>query len=277
MNHRKKVVITGGNGYIGGYVIKELSKYNIDIVAITRDKSLAQSKKSNVKYVYMDIASPPSEVMNYLDNPEILIHLAWGGLPHYNSPYHYEIELPLQYKFLKQIILEGIESVFITGTCLEYGMKYGPLSPELNTSPVTSYGLAKDLLRKELLQLKLEKEFKITWARLFYMYGEGQGDGSLYSQFISAVDRGDKEFNMSKGDQLRDYLHVTDVAKKIVNLAIFQNNIGNINICSGNPISIRSLVEKWLEERSYEMKLNFGSFSYAEYEPMAFWGENSKI
>ena len=113
--------------------------------------------------------------------------------------------------------------------------------------------------------------------RLFYMYGDEQPDNTLYSQLRQAVSRGDITFNMSGGEQLRDYLRVEEVAQQIVQLAIAQKNIGTINVCSGNPISVRKLVEQWLRENNWEIELNLGYYPYPDYEPMAFWGEKRDI
>ena len=87
-----------------------------------------------------------------------------------------------------------------------------------------------------------------------------------------AVMRGDKTFNMSGGEQLRDYLNVMEVASQLVLIALSQENAGAINICSGNAISIRRLVEQWVEQNGWNIELNFGYYPYPDYEPMAFWG-----
>ncbi len=50
-----------------------------------------------------------------------------------------------------------------------------------------------------------------------------------------------------------------------------QRDIGAINICSGNPISVRKLVEHWLNENAWKIELNLGYYPYPDYEPMAFW------
>ena len=74
----------------------------------------------------------------------------------------------------------------------------------------------------------------MKWVRLFYLYGKGQSPNSLLSQLQSALDRGDQVFNMSPGDQLRDYLEVTKVAEYIIRIAMQRRETGIINCCSGN-------------------------------------------
>ena len=108
------------------------------------------------------------------------------------------------------------------------------------------------------------------------MYGQGQSSTSLFTKLKDAVERGDKIFNMSGGEQLRDYLPVEEVAFNIVRLAMFQKDFGVINICSGKPISIRKLVEKWLYENGWK-ELNLGHYPYPDFEPMEFWGDSSRI
>jgi nucleoside-diphosphate-sugar epimerase len=104
------------------------------------------------------------------------------------------------------------------------------------------------------------------------MYGEGQNPNSLLTMLDQAIQRGDPSFNMSGGEQLRDYLPVTEVATRLVKLLEHPELSGVINICSGAPISVRRLVENRIAERDASIKLNLGSYPYPDYEPMAFWG-----
>jgi len=72
-------------------------------------------------------------------------------------------------------------------------------------------------------------------------------------------------------------LPVEEVARQIVKLAMVLRDLGIINICSGNPISVRKLVEQWLYENNWNIKLNLGHYPYPDYEPMEFWGDSSRI
>ena len=139
-----------------------------------------------------DLAKAPSNAFELMDGPDVLIHLAWGGLPNYNSLHHFEQELPAQYRFLKRLVQSGLKNLVVTGTCFEYGMQSGPLREEMETRPTNPYGLAKDALRRQLEFLKRERSFRLTWVRLFYLYGDGQAENSLLPQLKAAVERGDK-------------------------------------------------------------------------------------
>lgn len=109
------------------------------------------------------------------------------------------------------------------------------------------------------------------------MYGKGQNPKSLLSQLEIALDRGDVIFNMSGGEQQRDYLPIETVASNIVKIAL-QNKInGIINCCSGTPITVKQLVVNYLEKKHQSILLNLGYYPYPDYEPMHFWGDDKKF
>ena len=272
-----KIAVTGASGFVGKHVLAALRTLDIEIYAVTRDASrLTNGIDPSIRVVEMDIAHPGANAFEQLGCPDVLIHLAWDGLPNYKSLHHFETELPRQYNFLKGLVESGLSSMLVTGTCFEYGMQSGGLSEDMLAQPNNPYGYAKNALRQQLQYLQSTQPFKLTWARLFYMYGEGQVASSLYPQLQAAALRGDKVFNMSGGEQLRDYLPVTEVASRIVRLPMVQCEIGIINICSGIPASVRSLVERWIDENNWEIELNLGYYPYPDYEPMAFWGDHYK-
>jgi len=156
-------------------------------------------------------------------------------------------------------------------------MQSGPLGEHLETRPANPYGFAKDALRRQLEFLQSEQPFSLTWTRLFYLHGEGQAESSLLPQLRKAVARGDTVFDMSGGEQLRDYLPVMEVARLLVALALKCQNIGVVNVCSGQPISVRRLVENWIQDNGWQMTLNLGRYPYPDYEPMAFWGDRCRL
>lgn len=272
-----KIAVTGASGFIGRHVLAELSKHQDEIITVIRDRSRVEGLGFTHRVVEMDIAESGKDSYDRLGRPDVLVHLAWEGLPNYTSLHHFATELPRQFQFLKNLVEAGLPSMFVTGTCFEYGRQSGPLSENMTTLPDNPYGYAKDSLRRQLEFLQASKPFHLTWARLFYMYGEGQPKGSLYSQLKEAVSRGDRIFNMSGGEQLRDYLPVEEVAQHISQLARFKKSMGIINICSGQPVSVRKLVERWIVEKGWVIDLNLGHYPYPEYEPMAFWGDRGRL
>ena len=272
-----KVAVTGASGFIGQHVLNDLNNLSVEVVAITRSKHANLPTLVNGLWVEFDLQNPPENMFSLMGNPDVLIHLAWQGLPNYKSLHHFESELPVQYDFLSTLIKEGLQSIVVVGTCFEYGMQSNSLSEKLNTNPSNPYGFAKDCLRKQLEFLKTQYNFKLTWARLFYLYGDGQSDSSIYPQLKRAIQNSELKFDMSEGKQLRDYLPVEKVAKYLIDLALLKKDIGVVNVCSGVPISVRDLVENWLDENNWGIELNLGFYPYPNYEPMNFWGDNTYL
>lgn len=270
-----KVLVTGASGFVGQHIVPELLRKGHTVTAIGRQAIKARNFNwfNHVRFIECDIHK--SKNIPYLDIgcPEAIVHLAWTGLPNYKSLFHFEQNLPADYQFLKAIIQGGTRQVLVTGTCLEYGMQSGELQESMPTRPTVPYGLAKDTLNKFLKSLQETKPFTLQWCRLFYMHGVGQHPKSLLSQLDRAIDEGSTSFNMSQGDQLRDYLPVQVVANRLVNVLEHSNFDGEINICSGNPISVHDLVKQHLYSVGKEIKLNLGYYPYPDYEPMEFWGK----
>jgi dTDP-6-deoxy-L-talose 4-dehydrogenase (NAD+) len=289
-----KILVTGATGFVGRHVIPELLKRKHDVVAVARNLEKAKEMPwyKQVKFVDSDVVEPWYKAVTFIARdiynpklnpakvfgvPDAIIHLAWSGLPNYKELFHFETNLTGDYNFIKKMVMAGTKHILVTGTCFEYGLQNGQLSEETITMPSNPYGLAKDTLRKFLQTLQTKSPFTLQWVRLFYMYGVGQNPKSLLAQLDRAIDKKEKSFNMSGGEQLRDYLPIEDVAHNLVALIEHPQCSGIINCCSGKPISVRTLVEKRIAERKANIKLNLGLYPYADYEPMAFWGSNNKI
>ena len=272
-----KVAVTGATGFIGRHVLAELERRSVETIALVRPSTAKPLGHSRSRVVLFDLQNTPPTAFELMGRPDVLIHLAWSGLPNYKSLHHFEQELPAQYRFLKGLIESGLQTLVVAGTCFEYGMQSGSLSEDIAPHPGNPYGFAKNALRCQLEYLKTTHPFQLTWARLFYLYGGGQAENSLLPQLRQAAERGDPVFNMSGGEQLRDYLNIDSVADYLVRLAIQARDVGIVNVCSGMPISIRQLIEGWIEDNGWNIKLNRGYYPYPDYEPMAFWGNRTKL
>ena len=273
------VLVTGASGFVGRHLVSALLGKGFKVRAVSRNVEAARALPwfDEVEFVAADIQDPNLDVAALAEGIDVIAHLAWSGLPNYQALFHFERNLPLDYAFLKRVIEAGVSQVLVTGTCFEYGLQSGPLSEAIAPQPNTPYGLAKHTLRQFLEALQRQQPFTLQWARLFYLHGEGQNPNSLLASLDRAIDAGDAQFNMSAGDQLRDYLEIRQAAAMLAALVARRDVAGVINCCSGQPVSVRALVEQRVAERQAKIALNLGHYGYSAHEPMAFWGVAERI
>lgn len=275
-----KVLVTGATGFIGNYVIEELLEKNIEVIAtstnINKAKTFDWFKKVNY-FPFVFSNKIEINLFEYFNKPNALIHLAWQGLPNYKADFHLTENLPQQKLFLSNLIENGLRNITVTGTCFEYGMQEGELSEAMICIPDNAYAQAKHELNLFLQELCLTKPLLSKWVRLFYMYGKGQNPKSLISQLDAAIENNESLFNMSGGEQVRDFLRVEEVAKNIVTIALQNKFVGVINCCSGYPITVKQFVENYLKATNRKINLNLGYYPYPDFEPFAFWGNNTKL
>jgi len=272
-----KIGVTGASGFIGGYVTRALVNAGHAPVLLLRPSSVLPKEMESLNCVHHEIGDDPSGIYQALGSPDVLIHLAWGGLPNYKSLLHVTKELFIQFDFLRNMIEAGLPKLVVSGTCFEYGMQSGPLTENTTVKPDNPYGFAKATLFSMLEILNRDKPFDLTWTRLFYLFGEGQAKSSLFSQIHRVATTGETIFPMSGGEQLRDFMPVEKFCEDFVSLALTPGSHGAVNICSGHPVSVRSLVEKWIADNNWNLSLKLGHYPYPDYEPMAFWGVRNKL
>ena len=134
-----KILVTGATGFVGQHLIRRLIEKKHQVIAIARDEKKAQKFDwySQVRFISHDIHQDMPNLENW-SSPKIIVHLAWSGLPNYQSLHHMEETLPAQIRFLKAILEQGVEQLFVTGTCFEFGKENGPMKRcrHLQTTPM---------------------------------------------------------------------------------------------------------------------------------------------
>ncbi|MBN8852363.1 MAG: epimerase [Sphingobacteriales bacterium 50-39] len=277
----KKILVTGATGFIGNHVVRRLLADGHHVIATSANPERAYSYDwfKKVEYIPLDFSRLDSSVNYYqwFGQPDVLLHLAWEGLPDYRSPLHEDVYFPRHASFLESLIKGGLQNINVTGTCLEYGLQEGCLREDVKPMPIVSYARAKDRLRVFLEGMQAEHAFMLKWIRLFYTFGEGQNPKSLLSQLEKALSDGEQVFNMSGGQQIRDYLSVERLAGYLCKISFQEKTTGIINCCSGQPIAVKQLVADYLKTHNKTITLNTGYYPYPDYEPMSFWGDTAKL
>jgi len=272
-----KIALTGATGFIGRHVRDFLAVSDHNVRLLARDPKKLRELARNESIVEGDIGEAKSNWFELLGFPDIVIHLAWGGLPNHLDSWHIDAELPRQIQFLISLLNGGLKKLLITGTCHEYGLVHGAISETDETMPNTPYGLAKDTLRREVFRLKSQLPFELVWARIFYPFGEGQCKSSLYSELQMCIKSGQRDFLIGSGDRVLDFIDVREVARTLVELSIFAPNVGVINIGSGKPKSVYNFVESLIASRNSNVQIVVGGRADRSYESPSFWADKSKL
>jgi len=270
-NLNKNIIVSGATGFVGRNIVKNLinKNYKVSILIRNKKKVLSIGYLKDLPKIYFNLEEYDKPIK--VPQNTTLIHCAWSDVKDIHSINHIEKNYINNYYFIKNMINNGIKNIVITGTCFEYGLQKSPIKANSITMPNDAYSISKDMLHKSLRLLQNKNDFNLLWLRLFYMYGEGQNENSIIPLLDSALERGDKIFNMSPGDQLLDYLEINVVAKKIIEK--LSKLDGTFNICKGKPILLKDLMKKRMKEKGMYIKLNTGYYSYRKDENTQLWGE----
>jgi nucleoside-diphosphate-sugar epimerase len=275
-----KVLVTGASGGLGSKIILQLLKLGCEVIATSRsiEKIQTESFFNKVKFISYDINnSDDIDLYSYFGKPDTVIHTSWEKLDDYNSVMHLNTILENQKKFIFNLIDNGLKDLNCIGTCYEYGIIEGELSENIPPQPVLPYAQAKNELRKYIHSLSLFYSFSFKWIRVFYLFGQMKERKNLYTSLIQAIEKGDVVFNLSGGEQTRDFLSPNEAAENIIKISLQKQVLGEVNCCSGKPVKLKDFVKNFLIQNNYKIKLNWGYYPYLKYEPMNTWGGIKKL
>ena len=270
-----RVAVTGASGFVGRHLLAALSTHPVEVVAASRQPMRDLSRGH--EWVHLDTSRPGQSPYDRLGKPDVLFHLAWNGLPNYGSARHVEVELPCQLAFLDSCLEGGLGRLAVTGTCLEYGLREGIQREDDAPEPTTHYAEAKNRLHEHLRARQAELGFGMGWFRLFYLLGPGQSPRSLIPQLDKAIESGKEAFDMSPGDQIRDFTPVEFAAGAMASIGLRHLNPGTVNICTGVGTTVLELVQRRIAELGASISLNRGAHPYPDHEPLRAWGDAGRM
>lgn len=234
-----RILVTGGTGFIGSPCVRILSARSADIHVISRKRAVHDF--DGVSYHSVDLLDH-DEVGRVLAavRPTHLLHLAWDVSGDFRNATNNVKWAHAGYELAKQFVEQGGRRAVFAGTCLEYIARSG-LCVESQTAlqPNTLYGGAKNMLR-QLVESMAGEEFTYAWARVFFAYGPNENTRRLVPAIIRPLLQG-KPAPCSAGRQVRDYLHVYDIASALVRL-LESSVSGPANIGSGRPVQVRDII-----------------------------------
>lgn len=270
----KKVLLTGATGFIGSKVTAELLERGYEVHALVwpevhADNTGLIQHKMNV----LDAAAVDAFLAeNHFEN---LIHLAWYVGPKcQTSPLNLDW-LTASINLIKSFQKSGGKKIVATGSMSEYDFSYGWCKEDVTPlKSLSLYGQSKAALYEVITKFAIYNKISFTWLRLFNLYGPNEKSSRLMPYVINTMLK-NEDVKVSPCTQIQNYLHVKDAAKAIVQC--FESNInGAVNVCSSQPIQLRTIVNKIAELTGFKGQILWGAIP-ASFEQQFVSGDNSRL
>lgn len=249
-----KILITGGAGFIGKYLVKYLLEKGenvsiLDNFSNSDKKSTILFEKNGVKIFEGDITNF-DDVSKATKDQEIVIHLAAkiSVLESIKNPAEtFRINVNGTKNLLTICKNNNIKKVIIASSAAVYGEgeKGIKLKEETKKKPISPYGESKMKMEEEI---KKNNEMNCIILRFFNIYGIGQTSeyAGVITKFLEKIKKNQSLIINGDGTQIRDFVSISDVICSI-NDAIGYNKSGIFNIASGNKITINELANLMIE------------------------------
>lgn len=257
----KRILMTGGSGFIGQSLIEKLISAGYEVHSIVHS-SLLPEQKGLVQYK-LDLFNP--EMMNnFLRAKRFknLIHLAWyvgSGCHIDNANLDWSIAT---LNLVKSFIANGGEKFAGAGSVSEYDYKYGYFLEDVTPSDTkTMYGVCKNSVYRVLNVYCRQNNCVFKWLRIFNLYGKNEKDRRLMPCVINSCLKGE-DIKVSNCLKFQDYLYLDDTVDGIIK--IWESDIqGAVNICSGKPVQLREIVNKIVEFTGFKGNVLWGAIPSA--------------
>jgi nucleoside-diphosphate-sugar epimerase len=275
-----KVLVTGASGFIGSQVARQLLAQGCEVAALAvPDDPLVrlqdvEDRLTVLRGDLMDAEGLRALIADW--KPNACVHLAWYVEPgkYLDSPLN-SVALAASLRLIELLVEAGCAHFVGAGTCFEYLWHSGWLHEDGPTDPQTLYAAAKLSLYLTGKQLAAQLGMKFAWGRIFYLYGPAEDERRAVPALYKALVAG-KEFAATDGQQVRDYLHVEDVASGFCTL-VMQGAEGIYNIGSGVPVTMRQLMQTAGEIVGRADLIRFGAFPSRPQDPPFICADARKL
>jgi GDP-L-fucose synthase len=250
----RRVVVTGGAGFLGGYVVDGLKKRGCEHIGLPKIEDYDLVDLKNIVRMYENM------------QPDIVIHLAAvvGGIGanrEHPGEFFYK-NLMMGVQLIEQARIRNIEKFVAIGTVCAYP-KFTPVPfkeedvwngyPEETNAP---YGLAKKMLLVQSQAYRQEYGFNSIFLLPVNLYGPGDNFNpasshvipALIKKCVDAIDNGlDYIECWGTGNVSREFIYAADAAEGILRATEYYNGPEPVNIGTGREITIKELAYKIAE------------------------------
>lgn len=258
----RRVLLTGGTGFVGRQVLASLLEEEVSVLPVVRNQSagkLPASPKIEAPICSNNLFEEDENWWKHnLQRVDILLHLAW-----YAEPGRYQFSTANMNCLIGTLQMAlaaakvGVKRIVGVGTCFEYAPSNQPLSVDSPLAASSPYSACKLATYFALSQVLPQYKVEFSWCRLFYLYGNGEDARRLVPAIRKNLSEG-RPIDLTRGDQVRDFLDVREAGRQIAGVAL-SGQTGAVNICSGKPVTVRALAESIADEYGLRNLLNFGA------------------
>lgn len=236
-----RIVLTGASGFIGAATLAALLRHDVETIAVSRSRPAVSGA-----YLWHQADLLDRDAVSAMIGavrPDVILHLAWT-VEHgrfWTAPANLDWAAAT-FHLAGEAASAGCTRFIGTGTCYEYDW---PAEGDCNEDgtplkPALLYGVAKDATRRVLEEFGRAGNPGVAWARLFFLYGPGEGQTRLVPSIARALAAGEPAL-CSPGTVIRDFMDVRDAGRALALLALSDIR-GAINIASGTGISVADIV-----------------------------------
>ena len=273
-----KIFLTGGTGFLGSHFINQALDQGHYVLALKRSISSVPRVSLNEDPTWLEKEITEVTVNDLIDI-DVVVHLAAHSA---NVPYDTLENCILKnvidpLKLFRKAAEAHVTKFVVAGSCFEYGKsgeRYDYIPVDAPLEPTQTYPASKALSSTAFYQFAIENNVQLSYHRIFQVFGEGELETRLWPSMRRAALNGE-DFPMTEGEQVRDFIEVTQVAKAFLQAT---NNIMQStstvpeyhNLGSGNPQSILEFSKYWWEKWGASGKLLVGVKPYRSGEVMRY-------
>ena len=271
----QRVLVTGATGFIGSHLARRLVVQGAEVAVFMRassDPCLLADVLDRVAVHEVDICDEDSvsAVMAHIC-PDVVFHLAAIGMsePFVSPPVAVRVNVQGTLHLLEAARQCGVRRFVHSGTAYEYGDAASDDAPNKEVlDPVNTYAASKAAARAFVRLYSRVYGLSTVNLRLFAVYGPGQPPKTLISSAACAALE-DRDFPMTPGEQMRDFVFVGDVVESYLRAAVKDGIEGvSIDLGTGQACKIREVVTRLFELAGSRGKPLVGALAYRPSETM---------